>query len=98
MKEGNTQVKTLSENVDEPMDIDQRQMLLCLNQEHDPERLICDVMNQKGYPNALAESRELVKLECLTKILRSTSRMAKRWLQCMDCIDVINDFICCEIL
>ena len=46
----------------EPMDTDHRQMLLGLNQDNELERLISDVMNHKVSPNALAESRELVKL------------------------------------
>ena len=53
----------------EPMDTDHRQTLLGINQDNELERLISDVMNHKVSPNALAESRELVKLvnalECL---------------------------------
>ena len=59
-------------------------------------------MNHKVSPNALAESRELVKLgnalECLKDTLRSTSRTAKLWLRFMDYIEIIKDFICCERL
>ena len=51
------------------MDTDHRQTLLGLNQDNELERLTSDVMNHKVSPNALAESRELVKLgnalECL---------------------------------
>ena len=57
------------------------QTLLGLNQYNELERLISDVMNHTVSPNALAESRELVKLgnalECLKDTLRSTSRTAK---------------------
>ena len=74
--EGNTQVETLSENVNEAMDTDQRQTLLGINQGKDLERLTSDVMNQKVSPNDLAESQELVKLDntlaCLKNTLRST--------------------------
>ena len=66
----NTQVETLSENVDEAMDTDQRQTLLGINQGQNLERLTSDVMNldrltsdvmnQKVSPNALAESQELI--------------------------------------
>ena len=74
--EGNTQVETLSENVNEAMDTDQRQPLLGTNQGKDLERLTSDVMNQKVSPNDLAESQELVKLDntlkCIKKTLRST--------------------------
>ena len=73
--EGNTQVETLSENVDEAMDTNQRQTLLGINQGKDLERLTSDVMNQKVSPNALAESQELVKLDntlaCLKNTLKS---------------------------
>ena len=73
---------------------------LGLNQDNELERLISDVMNHKVSPNALAESRELVKLgnalECLKDTLRSTSRTAKLWLRFMDYIEIIKDFICCE--
>ena len=86
----------------EPMDTDHRQTLLGLNQDNELERLISDVMNHKVSPNALAESRELVKLgnalECLKDTLRSTSRTAKLWLQFMEYIEIIKDFICCERL
>ena len=86
----------------EPMDTDHRQPLLGLNQDNELERLISDVMNHKVSPNALAESRELVKLgnalECLKDTLRSTSRTAKLWLRFMDYIEIIKDFICCERL
>ena len=62
----------------EPMDTDHRQTLLGLYQDKELETLISDVMNHKVSPNALAESRELVKLgdalECLKDTLRSTSR------------------------
>ncbi len=44
--EGNTQVETLSENVNEAIDTDQRQTLLGINQGKDLERLTSDVMNQ----------------------------------------------------
>ena len=74
--EGNTQVETLSENVNEAIDTDQRQTLLGINQGKDLERLTSDVMNQKVSPNDLAESKELVKLDntlaCLKNTLRST--------------------------
>ena len=100
--EGNAQEETLSENVDEPMDTDHRQTLLGLNQDKELERLISDVMNHKVSPNALAESRELVKLgnalKCHKNTLRSTSRTAKLWLQFMVYIEIIKDFICCERL
>ena len=86
----------------EPMDTDHRQTLLGLNQDNELERLISDVMNHKVSPNALAESRELVKLgntlECLKDTLRSTSRTAELWLRFMDYIEIIKDFICCERL
>ena len=75
--EGNAQKETLSENVDEPMDNDHQQTLIGFNQDKELERLISDVMSHKVSPNALAESRELVKLECLKNTLSSTSRMAK---------------------
>ena len=59
-------------------------------------------MNHNVLPNALEESRELVKLdnalECLKNTLRSTSRTAKGWLQCMDYIEVVKYFICCDRL
>ena len=81
---------------------DHRQTLLGLNQDNKLERLISDVMNHKVSPNALAESRELVKLgnalECLKDTLRSTSRTAKLWLRFMDYIEIIKDFICCKRL
>ena len=81
---------------------DHRQTLLGLNQDNELERLISDVMNHKVSQNALAESRELMKLgnalECLKDTLRSTSRMAKLWLRFMDYIEIIKDFICCERL
>ena len=74
--EGNTQVETLSENVDEAMDTDQRQTLLGINQGKYLERLTSDVMNQRVLPNALAKSQELVKLDntlaCLKNTVRST--------------------------
>ena len=74
--EGNTQVETLSGNVDEAMDTDQRQTLLVINQGKYLKRLTSDVMNQKVAPNAFAELQELVKLdntlECLKNTLRST--------------------------
>ena len=86
----------------EPMDTDHRQTLLGLNQDNELERIISDVMNHKVSPNALAESRKLVKLgnalECLKDTLRSTSRTAKLWLRFMDYIEIIKDFICCERL
>ena len=44
------------------MDTDHRQTLLGLNQDNELERQISDVVNHKVSPNALAESRELVKL------------------------------------
>ena len=73
-----------------------------LNLDNELEKLISDVMNPKVSPNALAESRELVKLgnalECLKDTLRSTSRMAKLWLRFMDYIEIIKDFIRCERL
>ena len=63
---------------------------------------LSDVMNQKVSPNALAESHEFVKLvnalDCLKKSLWSTSITSKIWLQCMDYIEVVNYFICCERL
>ena len=71
--EGNTKVETLSENVDEAMDTDQRQTLVGINQGIYLERLTSDVMNQKVSPNALAESQELDNtLEYLKNTLRST--------------------------
>ncbi len=82
--EGNTQL-------DEAMDTDQRQPLIGFNQGKDLERLTSDVMNQKVSPNALAESQELVKLD-------NTLRTATPWLQCMDYIEVMEDFICWERL
>ena len=82
--EGNTQL-------DEATDTDQRQTLIGINQGKDLERLTSDVMNQKVSPNALAESQELVKLD-------NTLRTATPWLQCMDYIEVMEDFICCESL
>ena len=73
--EGNTQVETLSENVDEAMDTDQRQALFGITQGKDLERLTSDDMNQKVSPNVLAESQEFVKLDntlaCLKNTLRS---------------------------
>ena len=86
----------------ELMDTDHRQTLLGLIQDKELKSLISDVMNNKVSPNALAESRELVKLgnalECLKDTLRSTSRTAKLWLRFMDYIEIIKDFICCERL
>ena len=86
----------------EPMDTDHRQTLLGLNQDKELERLISDIMNHTFSPNALAESRELVKLgnalESLKDTLRSTSIRAKLWLRFMAYIDIIKDFICCERL
>ena len=86
----------------EPMDTDHRQTLLGPNQDNELERLISDVMNHKVTPNALAESRELVKLgdalQCLKDTLRSTSRTANLLLRFMDYIEIIKDFICCERL
>ena len=86
----------------ELMDTDNRQTLLGLNQYNELERLISDVMNHKVSPNALAQSRELVKLgnalKCLKDTLRSTSRTAKLWLRFMDYIEIIRDIICCERL
>ena len=72
--EGNTQVETLSENVNEAMDTDQRQPLLGINQGKDLERLTSDVMNQKVSPNDLAESQELVKLDNTLKCIKNTLR------------------------
>ena len=86
----------------EPMDTDHRQTLLDLNQDKELEILISDIMNHTFSPNALAKSRELVKLdnalECLKDTLRSTSRTAKLWLRFVDYIEIIKDFICCEKL
>ena len=70
----NTQVYTLSENVDEAMDTDQRQTLLGINQGKHLERLTSDVMNQKVLPNALVESQELVKLDNTLEWLKNTLR------------------------
>ena len=76
--ERNTLVETLSlsENVYEAMETDQRQTLLGINQGKYLERLTSDVMNQKVSPNDLSESQELVKLDntlaCLKNTLRST--------------------------
>ena len=89
-------METLSENVDEAMDTDQRQTLLGINQGKDLERLTSDFTNQKVSPNVLAESQELVKLDNTLPCLKVDLRTAKLWLQCMDYIDVIKDFICCE--
>ena len=71
-KEWNTQVYTLSDNVNEAMDTDQRQTLLGINQGKDLERLTSDVMNQKVSPNDLAESQELVKLDNTLACLKNT--------------------------
>ena len=85
--EGNTQFH-------ETMDTDQRQTLIGINQGKDLERLTSDVMNQKVSPNALAGtcqtgqhigvSQEHVKVDL---------RTARLWLQCMDYIEVMEDFI-----
>ena len=84
------------------MDTDHRQTLLGLNQDNELERLISDVMNHKVSPNALAESRKIVKLgnalECLKDTLMSTSRTATLWLRFMDYIEIMKDFISCERL
>ena len=73
--EGNTQVETLSENVNEAMDTDQRQTLLGINQGKDLEILTSDVMNQKVSPNDLAESQELVKLDNTLACLKNTLKL-----------------------
>ena len=88
--------------LDEAMDTDQRQTLIGIDQGKYLERLTSDVMNQKVSPNALFRmagtcqtgqhigvSQEHVKVD-----LRTT----KLWLQCMDYIEVMEDFICCERL
>ena len=72
--EGNTQVETLSENVSEAMDTDQRQTLLGINQGKYLERLTSDVMNQNVSPNDLAESQELVKLDNTLESIKNTLR------------------------
>ncbi len=65
-------METLSENVNEAMDTDQRQTLLGINQGKYLERLTSDVMNQNVSPNDLAESQELVKLDNTLKCLKNT--------------------------
>ena len=90
-------METLSENVDEAMGTDQRQTLLGINQGKYLERLTSDVMNQKVSPNALAESQELVKLDntLAQEQVKVDLRTVKLWLQCMNYIEVMDDFICC---
>ena len=75
--EGNTQVETLSENVNEAMDTDQRQTSFGINRGKDLERLTSDVMNQKVSPNDLAESQELVKLDNTLARLKNTLRSTR---------------------
>ena len=57
-------------------------------------------MNQKVSTNALAESQELVKtgqhIGMSQEHVKVDLRTATLWLQCMDYIEAINDFICCE--
>ena len=99
---GQTLWKLETMSLYEPMDTDHRQTLLGLNQDKEGDRLISDFMNHKVSPNALAESRELVKLgnalECLKDMLRSTSITTKLWLRFMDYIEIIKDVICCDRL
>ena len=90
--EGNTQF-------DEAMDTDQRQTLIGINQGKDIERLTSDDMNQKVSPNALAGTCQTEQhIGVSQEHVKVDLRTAKLWLQCMDYIEVMEDFICCERL
>ena len=100
--EGPPMVQSLSKTNNQPMEMDEGPILLDHSQVEALESLVSDVLNQKISPDTLAESPELVTLSTamdhVMNTLRMTSRTAKLWLQFLEYIKIIKDFICCERL